>query len=303
MKPVASGSANLLRHRFVFSVGSDVRGPCNLATLQQFAASGVITPCTPLAIEGTADFRIAADWPIAPALFPKENRIQTIQRITTSEAVPTPTHQPIPLASSSSSTDAPPKLAPRAPPGQHISSEEELNARLAKDPNDPVVIATVVTLRERMRAEKLTAQEALRLHLSENRQLNQKLSTPTKYRYVSLQTQVHRLTVATAACGFSCLIVAYIMAGSPIERTYAWISMASVNFVLLLCYIWGLRWQRWLDLHPFLVACGMLASSTVLTSLLCALIIWAFDPFSTFADVLFLLCTPLLQATGLLVAQ
>ncbi len=302
MKPVASGF-HLLQRRFVFSVGSDVRGPCNLATLQQFVASGVITPCTPLAIEGTADFRIAADWPIAPALFPKEKRIQTIQRITTSEAILTSQDQPTPLASSSSSTDTHAAPTLRATPGQHIASEEELNTRLAKDPNDPVVVATVVNLRDRMRTEKLTAREALRLHFSENRRLNKKLSTPTKYRHVSLQTQVHRVTVATAACGFSCLIVAYIMAGSPIERTYAWVSMASVNFVLLLCYIWGLRWQRWLDLHPVLVACGMLASSTVLSSLLCALIIWAFDPFTTFADVLFLLCTPLLQAAGLLVAQ
>ncbi len=301
MKALAQGSE--LRHRrFLFAIGAEIRGPYSVEALHQLAASGVITQGTPLALEGSADFKIARDWDFAPALF---LRTKAMRRVCADGLLSAPDASQSASLECNATTTSP--GAPRDETGakalfpdvraRHVASEDELNARLARDPNDPLVVGILGDLRERMRKEKRSAKEMLRVYFSENRRLNTKLSTaPGESRpRFSLEAQAHHTMVATAALGFSFILIGCMVAGSRIERMIAGIAMGAVGALMVALYIWGLRWQRWIDVHPVVLFFLSLGSAFTGGFFLFATVIWVAKPFLSYGDVLHLLLSPLID--------
>jgi len=185
--------------------------------------------------------------------------ISVAPKLAPTVAIQTPTSTPpVEVVAPSARTDVAtsPKIKVKASASvekkvtQHLTSIEEMNTRLQRDPHDAVVIVAVQQIQRLMNQEGLSQAEALTAYFADNKRLNERVATRATYTSEK-QNELRRLTATFI--GFSLLVGCFLF---YIYDHNARLPLMQCLGLLLaaLCTLYKcLSLDRSLQRHPFAV--------------------------------------------------
>jgi hypothetical protein len=241
--------------RYLVRIGTKTEGPYSIEALETLGLNGTISPSTLVAQEGSPDFKTLDTWAFFKQIFPAKawelaKAPSTFARVNATPEAPgnlqdwtlRVTAGPAQANPSSPTEKAKSTMARR---GKPIDSMKEWEARIAADPNEPMVVASMNEIGLRMQSDGVTRKQALKQFFEANRKLNKESDQRAKFARLGETPARFRRTAAkyavVLAAGCAGLIYYY-----PAARPNGQTALALIGAIYGVCFI-AARWI--VDMH------------------------------------------------------
>jgi hypothetical protein len=241
---------------YLIRVGTETRGPYNIDALETLALNGTISTSTLVAQEGSVDFKTldtcaffnrifparTLDLAKAPATFVTVNATRQAPLDKQDWTLRIPLNQ-AQAKSGSTKDDADPNTVRR---GRLIDSMKEWDARIAADPSDPIVIASMNEIGLQMQRDGMTRKRALKQLFAGNREINRQSDQRAQPGGMGETPAQFRSTATKYAIVLAAVCAAFIYF-YPSARPNGQVALEVIGAIYGICWI-AARWI--VRMHP-----------------------------------------------------